>query len=37
MNAANKFKAIITVSLIFLFTVSNAQETKKLYDPTLDG
>jgi len=37
MNAANKLKAIITVSLIFLFTVSNAQEAKKLYDPTLDG
>jgi thioredoxin-related protein len=37
MKTVNKLKAIIAVSLIFLFTVSNAQELKKLYDPTLDG
>jgi thioredoxin-related protein len=37
MKPANKLIALIAFSLLSLFTVSNAQEAKKLYDPTLDG
>jgi thioredoxin-related protein len=37
MKAIIKPRAIITFSVIFLFTVLNAQESKKLYDPALDG
>lgn len=37
MKQIIKCKAIIVLSLVFSFLTINAQESKKLYDPTLDG
>ena len=37
MKAINKYKALTVFALVFLFPVVNSQESKKLYDPTLDG
>jgi thioredoxin-related protein len=37
MKKINISKALIILSLLFSFAGMNAQETKKLYDPTLDG
>jgi thioredoxin-related protein len=37
MKKINISKVLIILAVLFSFTVVNAQETKKLYDPTLDG
>jgi thioredoxin-related protein len=37
MKKINISKTLIFLALLLSFTAVNAQETKKLYDPTLDG
>ena len=37
MKTINKYKALVVLTLVFLFPGVNAQESKKLYDPSLDG
>ena len=37
MKKINISKVLILLAVLFSFTAVNAQETKKLYDPTLDG
>ena len=37
MTTNNISKTLIVLSLVFLFAAVNAQETTKLYDPSLDG
>jgi thioredoxin-related protein len=37
MKTTNKYKALVILTLVYLFPAINAQESKKLYDPTLDG
>jgi thioredoxin-related protein len=37
MKSINKYKALTVFTLIFSFLAVNAQESKKLYDPSLDG
>lgn len=37
MKKINISKGLIILAILFSFTAVNAQETKKLYDPTLDG
>ena len=37
MKTINKYKALVVLILVLLFPAVNAQESKKLYDPALDG
>ena len=37
MKKINISKVLILLAILFSFTAVSAQETKKLYDPTLDG
>jgi len=37
MKTINKYKALVVLILVLLFPAVNAQESKKLYDPSLDG
>ena len=37
MKKINISKILILLAILFSFTAVSAQETKKLYDPTLDG
>jgi thioredoxin-related protein len=37
MKTIKTFKTLLIISLLLVSTVIRAQETKKLYDPTLDG
>lgn len=37
MKTINKYKALLVFTLVFSFLAVDAQESKKLYDPSLDG